>query len=57
LSAPPPPAEGPLPIRPTPRFNSKTEPVERFGSPGDLTLSPSTPPPGYTPPAALPSEN
>ena len=54
LSAPPPLAEDPSPIRPTPRFNSKTEPVERFGSPGNLTLSPSTPPPGYTPPAALP---
>jgi hypothetical protein len=56
LSAPPPPAEGPSPIRPTPRFNSKTEPVERFGSPGGLTVSPSTPPPGYTPPAALPRD-
>ena len=56
LSAPPLPAEGPSPIRPTPRFNSKTEPVERFGSPGTLTLSPSTPPPGYTPPAALPRD-
>lgn len=57
LSAPPPPAEGPSPIRPTPRFNSKIEPVERFGSPGNLTVSPSTPPPGYTPPAALPLKN
>jgi hypothetical protein len=57
LSAPPPPpAEGPSPIRPTPRFNSKTEPVERFGSPGNLTISPSNPPPGYTPPAALPRD-
>lgn len=57
LSAPPPPAEGPSPIHPTPHFNSKTEPVERFGSPGALTVSPSTPPPGYTPPAALPRDN
>jgi hypothetical protein len=57
LSAPPPPpAEGPSSIRPTPRFNSKTEPVERFGSPGNLTISPSTPPPGYSPPAALPRD-
>jgi hypothetical protein len=57
LSAPPPPAEGPSPFLPTPPFNSKTEPVERFASPGGLTVSPSTPPPGYTPPAALPRDD
>lgn len=57
LSAPPPPAEGRSPIRPTPRFNSKIDPAERFGAPGDLTITPSTPPPGYTPPAALPRDN
>lgn len=54
LSAPPPPAEGPSPLLPTPPFNSKIEPVERFASPGGLIVSPTTPPPGYTPPAALP---
>lgn len=45
LSAPPPPPETSLtPIRPTPRFNAKPEDGEKFAPP----------PPGYTPPAALP---
>jgi len=57
LSAPPPPAEGPSPLQQSMRFNSKIDPAERFGAPGDLTVTPSMPPPGYTPPAALPSEN
>ena len=57
LSAPPPPAKGPSPIFSTPPFNSKIEPIERFASPGGLIVSPSTPPPGYTPPAALPRDN
>lgn len=56
LSAPPPPAEGPTPIRPTPRFNSKADSGEKFDQPRDPALTPSTPPPpaGYSPPAALP---
>lgn len=41
LSAPPAPAEGPTPIRPTPKF-------------GLSTVSESSPPPGYTPPVAAP---
>jgi hypothetical protein len=41
LSAPPPPAEGPTPIRPTPKF-------------GASAVTVSTPPPGYTPPVAAP---
>lgn len=48
LSAPPPPAEGPTPVRPTPRFNSKAEQAEKFGPPADVTVTPSAPP------AALP---
>jgi hypothetical protein len=57
LSAPPPPAEGPTPVRPTPRFNSNAERADKFGSPRDLTVTPSTPPPGYTAPAALPYDD
>ena len=56
LSAPPPPAEGPTPVHPTPRFNSKAEQADKFGSPRDLTVGPDAPPPGYTPPAAVPQD-
>ena len=54
VSAPPPLAEGPSPIRPTPRFTSKTDSREKFGPPRDRVITPDSPPPGYTPPAALP---
>jgi hypothetical protein len=53
LSAPPPPAEGLTPVRPTPRFNSKSDPIEKFGA-RDPTVTSSTPPVGYTPPSGLP---
>lgn len=43
LSVPPPQADGPTPIRPTPRFTAKPESGEKFPPP----------PPGYTPPAGL----
>jgi hypothetical protein len=33
LSAPPPAAEGPTPIRPTPRFGSKIDPSDKFNAP------------------------
>jgi hypothetical protein len=45
LSAPPPWAEGPTPIRPTPKFETK------FGA---SVVTESTPPRGYTPPLAVP---
>jgi len=51
---PPPPAEGPTPVRPTPRFNSKAEQTEKFSPPRDPAVTSSTPPVGYTPPAGLP---
>jgi hypothetical protein len=57
LSAPPPPAEGPTPIRPTPRFNSNAEAGDKFGPPRDAAVTSSTPPAGYTPPAALPQSD
>jgi hypothetical protein len=53
LNAPPLPAEDPSAPQQTMRVNPKTEPVERFKSP-DLMISPDRPPPGYTPPAAVP---
>jgi hypothetical protein len=69
LSAPPPPAEGPTPIRPTPRFDSglgsKAEapanPVEPAAdltndSPPPADITADQPPPGYTPPAAMRGE-
>jgi hypothetical protein len=56
LSAPPPSAEGPTPIRPTPRFNSKADAGEKFDQPRDVR--PNVPPPaGYSPPSALPHED
>ena len=55
LSAPPLPAED-ASMQRTTRFDAKIEQPERFGGPGDLVVSPSRPPPGYTPPAAVPPE-
>ena len=57
LSVPPPPAEGPTPIRPTPRFSAKADPAEKFSQPRDASASESPPPAGYTPPTALPPED
>jgi hypothetical protein len=58
LSAPPPPAEGPTPIRPTPKFETKlgarAEAGEKFAAPRQPAVTEDTPPPGYTPPAGLP---
>ncbi len=54
LSAPPPPAEGPTPIRPTPRFDAKPDAGPKFAAP---TITADTPPPGYTPPTALPQDD
>jgi hypothetical protein len=49
LSAPPPPAGRTLtPIYPTPKFDAKTDPAEKFSAPEKIP----PPPPGYTPPAA-----
>ena len=67
LSAPPPPAEGPSPIKPTPKFDSK--PDSKFGARAESTqpaeppqgvgetpppaeITADQPPPGYTPPAS-----
>jgi hypothetical protein len=54
LSAPPPPAEGPTPIRPTPRFGSKAEAGEMSAAPRAAEITADMPPPGYTPPLAAP---
>ncbi|HLA21659.1 MAG TPA: hypothetical protein VJZ74_09380 [Pseudolabrys sp.] len=56
LSVPPPPAEGPSSIDRTSRSNSNTDSGEKFGPPRDSASAPDMPPPppGYTPPAALP---
>lgn len=51
LSAPPPRAEGMSPIYPTPRFEAKAEPAEKFTSPSD-PLSTASVPPGDAPPPA-----
>jgi hypothetical protein len=66
LSAPPPPAEGPSPIKPTPRFDSSAlgakaeaakpaepQPESTYDSlpPGEITAD--SPPPGYTPPTGM----
>jgi hypothetical protein len=69
LSAPPLPAEGPTPIRPTPRFDSglgskaqaPANPVEPAAdltndSPPPADITADQPPPGYTPPAAMRGE-
>jgi hypothetical protein len=48
LSAPPPPAGTALtPIYPTPKFDARSEPAERFSEPEKIA----PPPSGYTPPA------
>jgi hypothetical protein len=68
LSAPPPPAEGPSPIKPTPKFDSKldsklgaraesgvkfSEPSSAVGeTPPPAEITADSPPPGYTPPAS-----
>ena len=58
VSAPPPPPEGPTPVRPTPRFDAKAEQGEKFGAPPESRANaPPPPPPGYTPPTALPRED
>lgn len=58
LSAPPPPAEGPTPIRPLPRFGAKAEVKaeagEKFAAPRVPEITADAPPPGYTPPVAAP---
>jgi hypothetical protein len=54
LSAPPPPVVGAAPLQQSTRIDPKTGQDERFKSPGDLIVTPSLPPLGYTPPAALP---
>ena len=51
LSAPPPSAEGPTPIYPTPRFDSKADATEKFVVPRGNAVTPGEPPRGYTPPA------
>lgn len=57
LSVPPPPAEGPTPIRPTPRFSAKADPADKISQPRDANSSEPPPPAGYTPPTALPPED
>jgi len=49
LSAPPPPATSLTPIYPTPKFDAKTDPAEKFSAPEKIPPLP----PGYTPPASL----
>jgi hypothetical protein len=51
----PPPAEGPTPVRPTPRFGAKAGAADKFGEPRDARSS--APPPGNTPPTALPPDD
>jgi hypothetical protein len=71
LSAPPMPAEGPTPIRPTPSFDSKMDsklgakaeadvstaavPAEGDETPPPAEITADSPPPGYTPPAKHPN--
>jgi hypothetical protein len=61
LSAPPLPAEGPSPIRPTPKFETKfgvkAEAGEKFAAPRVPEITADTPPPGYSPPAAPPRDD
>jgi hypothetical protein len=47
LSAPPPPAGGLTPIYPTPKFEPKSEPAEKFAPPEERSQP--EPPPGYMP--------
>jgi hypothetical protein len=66
LSAPPPPAEGPSPVKPTPRFGTSAlgakaevaKPAEppadqTYDSPPPAEITADSPPLGYTPPAAM----
>ena len=53
LSTPTPKAEGPTPVRPTPRFNTKGESADKFSQPRD-TRSNAPPPVGYSPPSEAP---
>jgi hypothetical protein len=48
-----PPADGPTPIRPTPRFKSKADAADKFDQPRDASSN-APPPAGYSPPAVLP---
>jgi hypothetical protein len=59
LSAPPPSADGPTPIRPTPRFSSKIDPAAKFNAPDTVSVtSDAAPPPDDNPPLAdLPRGN
>jgi hypothetical protein len=59
LSAPPPPAEGPTPIRPTPRFSSKIDQADKIGPPDNTAVTPdvSPSPVDDTLPADLPRGN
>lgn len=52
LSAPPPPAEGPTPVRPTPRFHAKPDSGEKFAPPRNSAATANEPPPpaGDSPP-------
>lgn len=52
LSAPPPPAEGPTPIRPTPNFGAKAQAGEQFAAPREPAITEDSPPAGYSPPAS-----
>jgi hypothetical protein len=60
LSAPPPPMEGPSPIKPTPKFGARAD-AAKAGAAGDSfaasrspPINEGSPPSGYTPPAAAP---
>lgn len=59
LSAPPPPADGPTPIRPTPRFSSKIDSAAKFNAPDTVSVtSDAASPPDDNPPLAdLPRGN
>ncbi len=62
LSAPPPGAEGPTPIRPTPSFEAKAETATRFAPPSEPAgplpeAEPPLPPLGYSPPVTPPPED
>ena len=59
LSAPPPAAEGPTPIRPTPRFSSKIDPAGNFNAPDTAAATPdaASTPDDNSPPADLPRGN
>lgn len=60
LSAPPPPMEGPSPIKPTPKFGARADAAkagaagDSFAAAGAPQINESSPPPGYMPPAAAP---